>query len=180
MRSLFYALFTGLAGAAVLHIVIILAVPQFTGRDARSRLTLAIPDNQFMLISDLPAEAGLVIDDPFVEAAVCSFDVSDKPVRIRAGGRVPFWSYVVYDGDNNEVFSMNDGSALAQGLDAIIASPAALHEIRKDNPDIASRSVLVELQRPDGYVVLRGLAPTQSDRSAIREFLSSAGCDPLG
>ncbi|RVK07950.1 DUF1254 domain-containing protein, partial [Sinorhizobium meliloti] len=38
MRSIIFAILVGLVGAALLHIVIILALPQFTGRDAYTRV----------------------------------------------------------------------------------------------------------------------------------------------
>jgi uncharacterized membrane protein len=36
--------------------------------------------------------------------------------------------------------------------------------------------VLVELSQPQGYVVLRAIAPTPSQRPAAREFLADASC----
>ncbi len=38
MRSFLYAIAVGLVGAALLHIVIILSLPSFTGRDAYTRV----------------------------------------------------------------------------------------------------------------------------------------------
>ena len=38
MRSFLYAIAIGLVGAALLHIVIILSLPSFTGRDAYTRV----------------------------------------------------------------------------------------------------------------------------------------------
>jgi uncharacterized membrane protein len=179
MRSLIYAIATGLAGAAVLHILIILSVPHFTGRDAYTRITAYDEDNRFFLLDARKNAFGLSTDDPFLEEAVCSFSVEDRPVRLTAEGGVPFWSYAVYDSSSNEVFSMNDRSSVGGALDTIVASPAQLNAIRKDNPDIVARSILVEMPRPEGYVVLRALAPAPSFREAARDFLAGAACEPL-
>ncbi|MGL4199682.1 MAG: DUF1254 domain-containing protein, partial [Allorhizobium sp.] len=39
MSKRLYALLTGIFGAVLLHIIIILGVPHFTGRDAYTRVT---------------------------------------------------------------------------------------------------------------------------------------------
>jgi uncharacterized membrane protein len=175
-RTLF-AILTGLAGAAVLHIIIVLALPFFTGLDAFTRLTSYDTANAFILFGDKPDDAGLSNSDPYLKVAACVFSVDDKPVRLTAPGGVPFWSFTVYDSDSDEVFSMNDRSASGGALDAIIASPDQIAEIRKSNPDIIAQSVLIEMPRPDGYIVLRTLSPTPSFDQAAKNFLSEAGCD---
>src|SRR5690606_4273499 len=122
------------------------------GRDAYTRITAYDEANVFFLLDAKKNAFGLANDDPFLEVAVCAFSVEEKPVRLMAEGRVPFWSYAVYDSSSNEVFSMNDRSSGGGMLDTIVASPAQLNALRKDNPDIVARSILVEMPRPEGYV----------------------------
>jgi uncharacterized membrane protein len=178
IRGMLFALLVGLAGAAVLHIVIILALPSFTGLDAYTRLQSYEAPNRFVIFASTPDENGFSDGDPYLRVSACVFDVGERPVHLMASGSVPFWSFSVYDSSSNEVFSMNDRSAAGGDLDAIIASPQQLAGIRKTNPDVISESVLVEMPRPEGYVVLRSLAPSASFEQGASAFLMEASCEP--
>ncbi len=179
MRSLLYALATGIAGAAVLHILIILTVPHFTGTDAYTRLTGYEVAGQFFLLNDEKNQVGLSNGDPYIKVAVCLISVAEEPVHLLASGNVPFWSYAVYDSSSNEVFSMNDRTSVGRELDTIVASPAQLTALRKNNPAIVAQSILVEMPRAEGYVVLRAMAPYPSFDRAAKNFLAEASCDAL-
>ena len=177
IRASLFAILTGLAGAAVLHIVIILALPSFTGLDAYTRLASYDAANRFIIFGDKPDELGFSNGDPYLKTAACVFDVGERPMHLMAAGSVPFWSFAVYDSSSNEVFSMNDRSAAGGDLDAIIASPQQLAAIRKTNPDVISESVLIEMPRPEGYVVLRALSPSPSFDEPAKGFLMEASCE---
>lgn len=177
IRASLFSILIGLAGAAVLHIVIILAVPAFTGLDAYTRLQSYEAPNRFVIFASTPDDNGFSDGDPYLRVAACTFDISDRPVHLMASGSVPFWSFAVYDSSSNEVFSMNDRSAAGGDLDAIIASPQQLAGIRKTNPDVISESVLIEMPRPEGYIVLRALAPSDSFEQGAKDFLGDAICE---
>jgi len=177
IRASLFAILTGLAGAAVLHIIIILALPSFTGLDAYTRLASYDAANRFIIFSDTPDEMGFSNGDPYLRIAACVFDVGERPMHLMAAGSVPFWSFAVYDSSSNEVFSMNDRSAAGGDLDAIIASPQQLAAIRKSDPDVISESVLIEMPRPEGYVVIRALSPSPSFEEAAKAFLTEASCE---
>ncbi len=171
------AIVTGLVGAALLHVIIILTMPNFTGRDGYTRVANEGESNVFTKLSGKPDEAGLANGDPFLRLAVCSFSTAQKPVRFQAEGDVPFWSLAIYDSDNNEVFSMTDRTAIAAGvLDVIVANAAQLNVIRKTTPEIVSQSILVDMQARDGYAVLRALVPLPSMEETASDFLDSADC----
>lgn len=177
IRSALFAILTGIAGAAVLHIIIILALPSFTGLDAYTRLLYYALENRFVVFSSRKDDIGFSNGDPYLRTAACLITVEAQPVHLAASGPVPFWSFSVYDSSSNEVFSMNDRSAAGGGLDAIIASPEQLAAIRKSDPDVISESVLIEMPRPEGYIVLRALAPAPSFEEAAKNFLSEAECE---
>jgi uncharacterized membrane protein len=128
----------------------------------------------FAILTGLVGAAALHI---VIILSLPSFTGLDAYTRLTASGSVPFWSFVVYDSSSNEVFSMNDRSAAGGDLDAIIASPEQLAQIRKSDPDVISQSVLIAMPRPEGYVVLRALAPTPSHDEAAQAFLNEAECD---
>jgi uncharacterized membrane protein len=178
IRAGLFSIFVGVVGAALLHVIIVLSLPSFTGIDAYTKLSAYDADQTFVRFGAKPDTMGFSNGDPYLRSAACLFSVASQPVHLTAEGKVPFWSFAVYDSDSNEVFSMNDRSQAGGDLDAIIASPDQLAAIRKSNPDVISESVLIEMPRPEGYIVLRALAPSPSLENAANTFLDSAQCGP--
>jgi len=179
MRSFLYAIAIGLIGAALLHIVIILSLPSFTGRDAYTRVSSLGEANRFFALGDAGDTLAPVNDDPAMKTAVCTFSVEDGPVRLFAEGDVPFWSLAVYDSASNEVFSMNDRTSVTGALDTLVATPIQLIAIRKQVPQELEQSILVEMRGDEGYAVLRTFVPTESRLPAATAFLANAGCEPF-
>ncbi|MBD9371498.1 DUF1254 domain-containing protein [Rhizobium sp. ARZ01] len=180
MRSVLFAVLIGLLGAAALHILIILAVPGFTGNDAYTRIAeLGEPQHFYPLRNEPMPGNGPINDDPGLRIAVCAFSIAEHPVRLFAPAGVPFWSIGLFDSSANEVFSMNDRTAVSRALDVVVATPIQLNAIRKALPDDLSRSILVEMTDEDGYAVLRTFVPTATMDEAARSFLGNAGCEPI-
>lgn len=178
MLRLVFAVLTGLIGAALLHLVIILSLPNFTGRDAFTRVMELGEAFRFWPVGK-SAGPGLVNGDPYLLVAACSFDTAQAPVHLVARGEVPFWSLGVFDAAANEVFSMNDRTAVDGALDVVIATPVQLMRLRKALPEALAQAVLVEQTEPLGYAVLRALVPHESMRPAAQAFLAEAVCEPL-
>ena len=179
MRSFFYAIAIGLVGAALLHIVIILSLPSFTGRDAYTRVQTFGETNRFFPLASVGDTLAPLNDDPAMKTAVCTFSVENGPIRLFADGEVPFWSLAVYDDASNEVFSMNDRTSVSGALDTLIATPIQLIGIRKALPPELEQSILVEMRGNEGYAVLRTFVPTTSHQQAAVGFLADAGCEPF-
>lgn len=179
MRSVLFAILVGLVGAALLHIVIILTLPQFTGKDAYSRVLGLYEMDSFFPLTKEPGPTGLANEDPFLRGAVCGFSVAGAPARFVARGAVPFWSLSVYDENSNEIFSMNDHTAVNGNLDVVVATPIQLVDLRKTPPESLAQSILVEMPDEEGYAVLRALAPTDSFEEMARNFLGESSCEPF-
>ncbi|MFP5075746.1 DUF1254 domain-containing protein [Rhizobium sp. YIM 134829] len=180
LRTGLFVIGLGLIGALLLHIVIILALPRFTGGDAYSRVLGLYEMDSFFPLAAEPGPTGLANDDPYLRVAVCGFSVMGGPVRFTAAGSVPFWSLALYDADSNEVFSMNNATAVNGQVDVVAATPLQLVDLRKRPVETLSQSIMVEMPEEEGYAVLRALAPTNSFEEAARSFLQGAGCEPIG
>lgn len=179
LRTALFAVGVGLVGALLLHIVIILALPRFTGGDAYSRVLGLYEMDSFFPLSAEPGPTGLANDDPYLRVAVCGFSVSGGPVRFTAAGDVPFWSLAIYDSNSNEIFSMNNATAVNGRVDVVAATALQLVDLRKRPIEALAQSILVEMSDEEGYAVLRALAPTDSYEAAARSFQQSAGCEPI-
>lgn len=176
MLKILYAVFVGIIGAALLHLIIILSIPHYSNRDAYSLALTANAANRFSLVVPTGQLASLTNDDPFIRHAICTYDVSEKPLRLTGFGVVPFWSVAVFDDASNEVFSMNERTSVRGQLDVVVANAAQLALIRKIQPSDLAGSILVEAPREQGYVVLRSLMPQPSFQLEAERFLQSANC----
>ena len=183
MRSLLAILFAvvvGLVGAALLHLVIVLALPQFSQKDAYTRIIARGESHRFYRLGETPDRAGLSKEDPMVEMAVCSFNTSEAPVRLTAPNvGVPFWSLGVFDASSNELFSINDRTSADGVLDVVIGTPEQLTVLRKSMPRGFDQAVLVESGQMEGYAVLRSLVTHRSFAPLVTQFLEQAGCAPF-
>jgi len=181
MRRLLYAVVLGLFGAGIVHIVVLLLVPDFSERDAWSQLATR---SDLYHMARLDAEAGgppvVKSVDPLFFAAACRFDLEDGMVRVAAPGQVPFWSVSVYDRNGHNVYSFNDHSATGGRLDAVVLTPAQMIEVRKELPEDFAGSIFVEAPIREGIVVIRSFVPDESWKPTVRRFLAGATCDLEG
>jgi uncharacterized membrane protein len=179
MRSLAFTLLVGIFGAAFLHIVIILALPHFAEQDAWSRAA-SIDVERFVRLD--AAQSVSIEEDlqPFAAAALCRFDLADEPLQLTASGDVPFWSLSIFDRWSNEIFSMNDRTAVGRSVDVVVATPLAMIGLRDGLPPGFAQSVLVEMAEGSGYVVLRTVAPDDTWDAAVDRFMASAQCRRQG
>lgn len=177
MRRLFHAMLLGLVGAGIVHILILMMVPELSERDAWSRLSMA---SDLYRMSPLKAESGgqpvVKSVDPLFMASACRFDLADGMVHVQAEGKVPFWSVSIYDRNGYNIYSFNDHSAASGALDTVALTPAQMLEVRRQLPDDLDGSIFVETPMEEGIVVLRAFVPDESWRPAVTRFLERSSC----
>ncbi|RWN56086.1 DUF1254 domain-containing protein [Mesorhizobium sp.] len=178
MRRLLHAILLGLLGAGIVHIIVLLLAPEFSERNAWSRLAMA---SNLYRMTRLDAEAGgtpvVKSVDPLFYAAACRFDLSDGMVRVKAPGTVPFWSVSVYDRSGHNIYSFNDHSATGRVLDSIVLTPAQMIEIRKDLPEELQGAIFVEAPIDEGMFVIRSFVPDDSWKPTVSRFLEQSSCE---
>lgn len=180
MRSLLYAIGVGILGALVLHIVIILATPLYSGVDSYARVLDLGADGEFKVLPATAPDGALSASGPFVSEAVCAFSTEDGPIHLVAQGDVALWSAAVYTSTSNEVFSMTDRTSVRGFLDIVVGTDAQIAALKNAGPDAAQGSILVTMPKPEGYAVVRATVPQKSLQGAADAFLASATCDPVG
>lgn len=172
-----YACLAGLVGAGVVHIIILLLVPEFSERDAWARLqSISRPYEMTVLDSGHAEVQSIGTTDPSFITAACRFDLSDGRIHVGATGKVPFWSAAVYDRGGANLYSLTDRSAVDRALDLVILTPDQMIEARKDMPEDFDRSVLIETPAGEGIVVVRAFVPDASWAVAIGDFVKRMAC----
>ena len=167
MTRLVISLVCGLLGAAIVHIVAVLAVPELSRSDAEARALELGAEGRF---TPFPAR------DPLLRQAICLVRL-DRPVRVFAGGAVPFWSTSIVTPAGVSVYSINDRTSREGGLDLIIARESAVDDLRETLAEDAPE--LVALSEDRALVVVRALTPDDSYSRSAAAFIESATCDEL-
>ncbi len=175
MGKLLFVVLAGIAGAALLHIIIILSIPSYADRDVWTRINALGPADFFHILPPDKVD-GLTTANPFLRSAVCRFDISDEAARISASGLTHYWSLSIFDPAANEIYSMNDRTATDKKLDIAVVTPLQMIEFRKNLPESLADTVLIEFPKSTGYVVLRTVAPDASWNTIVRAFLNNAQC----
>ncbi|MDH6230076.1 putative membrane protein [Mesorhizobium soli] len=179
MLRLLHAILIGLVGAGIIHIVVLLLVPQFTEQDAWSRLAMSSGPYK---VTRLDAESGgspiVKSVDPLFYAAACRFDLSDGVLQVSAKGYTPFWSVSVYNRAGENIYSFNDHTLPDGNIDFIVLSPAQLVDLRKEMPEGLEKSIYVESTANQGMVVVRSFVPDDSWKKSVSDFLKGVTCAP--
>lgn len=177
MRRLLYALLIGLFGAGIVHIVILFLVPEFSDRNAWSRLGM-VSDLNVVTSLDTRLDGGPVVRgaDPLFRSVACRFDLSDGTLQVKAPGTAPFWSVSVYNRGGQNIYSFNDRTAEKGRIDFVVLTPEQMVDARKYLPEDFQKSIFVETPIGEGIVVLRVFVPDASWTKAVDELLAGMSC----
>ena len=176
MGRFLLAILTGIVGAGVVHIAVLMMVPSYSQRDAWS--VLSERSNYYTLTRLDPAGQPPLIRtiDPLFNASACRFDLDEGVLHLQGEGDVPYWSVSVYDRTGQNIFSVNDNSNPTEGLDFVIATPRQMVELRNGLPPEFDGSVFIEADIGEGIVVLRAFTPDDSWENLVSSFLQGVSC----
>jgi uncharacterized membrane protein len=177
MLRLFYAALVSVVGAGVVHIVVLLLLPQFAEKDAWSSLAEAADFYKTVRIDEEGGRVPLVkAGDPLFYAAACRFDLTEGAVHLRSPGKVPYWSVSIYNRGGQNIYSFNDRTTDGGWLDFVVLTSAQMIEIRKQAPERFQKSIFVEAAVGEGIVVVRSFVPDPSWNQTVSSFLRSIAC----
>jgi uncharacterized membrane protein len=177
MLRLFYVLLIGLVGAGIVHIAVLLLLPQFSERDAWSSLAEAADFYKAVRIDSSDGSPPIVkAVDPLFQAAACRFDLDDGPVHLKAPGAVPFWSVSIYDRAGQNVYSFNDRATEKGALDFVVLTREQMIEVRKAMPEDFQKATFVQVPVGEGIVVVRAFVPDPTWEEATSQFLAKLAC----
>jgi uncharacterized membrane protein len=173
-------------GAALLsvmvHVLTILAMPSVAARTGAMLLSARAGENGFEVLAPArPGGAATPFADPAMAFAVCAFDLSEGPWRIRATPGETFTSLVVLGPTGDVVHGLTDKVAVRRSIDVVLATEAQLRRMDAPDPeDRAAQEVRLRIGAARGIVMLRGLAARETDAATTMEGLRRAQCGPAG
>lgn len=189
MAKLVLALLIGIVGATVIHIAVIFTVPNVADNNAWSRLSRLGGLYDVVRIESLrnvaPGDAALAegsgtrdfafVDPAFITAS-CRFSLENGPVRLVAGGRTDFWSASIYSRKGDNVYSINDRSAVDGRFDLLVGTAEQLVEAKANAAEPGESVIPVEVELAEGYLTVRALVDAESARPDVDAFIRSVTC----
>ncbi len=176
-RFLYLAVCTA-ALAGIVHISVVLLVPEFGNRDAYAVISRKTDAFAFKPVDGKGEEALIADVDPFFSYGVCRFQLGETGVQLSGPKYESFWSAAVLDQNGGVIYSLNSRTAIDGRFDLIILDPLLTLKMREVKPQEAETSIIIEADVAAGFVVLRVLRPDSSWDQRTREFLNGVTCKP--
>lgn len=193
MGRLLLTLAIGLVGALIVHIAVVFTIPRVAENNAWGRLSRLGEPFQMVRIDALrrqgPDAASLDVGsgqqdfafvDPAFITAGCRFSLADGLVRIAAPERTTFWSASIYSRQGDNLYSINDRSAVDGRFDLLIGTHEQIMEAQSLQTGREETAIPVEITAVEGYVTLRVLVDEESERPLGDAFLRQVACEPAG
>jgi uncharacterized membrane protein len=175
-------------GAVATHLLTLLALPTLATTSAYRRLAADLPIGEVRLLPRATPEApGPAFSDPFAFLAVCRFDLSQGPLRLRAtADRDHPLSVSVRLADGSVIYSGSDNQTPQGRFNILIVTRAQADaiEAERDNQDegdaSASAGAEDELRliapRRKGFAIFRLLALREGEAETIAAQRAGFAC----
>ncbi len=180
MRRLWPWIFTGLFLGGIAHIVSILLMPMFSGQDSLTRLMPLASINQLRFIPQAtPGKAVLPFIDPGSAYAICAFDLSRSPLRIKADAGSTYLSIVFLQQGGAAFYALSERASQTGALDIRLATNVQMERIESLDPeDQPVRELRVRAPKPTGLVLVRSIANDEPHMTQAESRVKAVKCTP--
>jgi len=164
--------------AGIVHISSIFAMPYLAPQDAFARMSAAAPLHKTTLLPSTAPKSGAPFDDPAFEQAVCRYDLTRGPVRLRAQLPPDQLLLMSFHGRQGQVYySMTDRSATRGLIDVLVLTRPQLDVVEaNDAEDELPQDLRILAPTLEGFILLRALSERPIERGDARQRLSTIGC----
>lgn len=118
----------------------------------------------------------VVMPSPDLLYATCAFDVSERPLRIRADPKVPhYWSIALYAANSDNFFVVNDQQAGGRAVDLVLFGPTS-----GDAPAPYDGARVVRSPTRRGLLLMRVLVTDYArERAVVEAARRTLRCEPV-
>jgi uncharacterized membrane protein len=166
--------------AGLVHVAIILLAPRVSAIHAHARMTA---DAQVNVLEQLPpvreGERSLPTPfaDPAMVTALCRFDLTEGPVRVRVATGDTFLSVSILGPNGRVLTSMTDKAATRRQLNIVLLTAEQQRQLESQDPDDEPvQDLRIRLQETRGVALIRGLALREADKGAMAAALARTLC----
>lgn len=179
MARMLYATLVGLVGAALVHLAIVLMLPQLSANDVwrqiESESELNVPLRLDRAANGTRIAAARTLDSTFAVVA-CRYDLANGVFSITAPGNGDFWSVAVFDDYGRILFSANDRIVASGKLDLAVALPLQMRALQQTPRAEYAEAILTEAERNEGFVVIRVFRPDDTWEPLVEELIDNVEC----
>lgn len=179
MKTLFW-IAGGLTLGILIHLAVILTLPDAASRDLWHRLEAMTPIESAIVLDDLtPAADNPLGLDPELLYGVCRLDIGDGPGIVNAPLPPTFWSVAVINRQGHVVYSTTNRSGSGTYLDMGLFNPAQTRLLAEQRFEIHDGLLIVEADSNELAVVVRLAPPYPAMRDRYRGLLENLTCETI-
>ena len=170
----------GLVLAGLIHVVAVLTLPMLAPRDAQARLAALGPANTMIqLPAAAPGRQVMPMMAPDVRYAVCRYDLSKGPVRLRARIADGLWLIAFYTPLGENFYAVAGADMKESEVDLIIATvDQTVAEVGVDSPEAFDNVVVVSSPVVEGIALIRAPLAGPSRSAEAERALKATYCGP--
>ncbi|HLG80433.1 MAG TPA: DUF1254 domain-containing protein [Bradyrhizobium sp.] len=177
MIRLAFTILAGVLLGLVVHLVSVLALPRIASEDAYSRLT---PLTRLNAVTPLPpadpSNTLMPYLDPAFAVAVCRYDLSTGPIKLKVPVSQAYTSVSFYTRNELAYYAINDRSAGKKVIELDLMTEKQ-HEDLPEEEDVTSADrLIIDSPTATGLIVLKALAPEPGLMAQAQSSLAASTC----
>jgi uncharacterized membrane protein len=161
----------------VVHLAAVLALPTTATHDAYSRLSPVAPVNIVTALPQIvPQNEVMPFMDPAFSTAVCRYDLSEGPIKLRVPISVAYTSVSFYTRRGIAYYAINDRAAGRRLIELDLMTEFQRSQLPDEEDVTSADRLIVASPTTTGLIVLRALASEPSLMPAAQTALAAATC----
>lgn len=177
MIRLAFTIIAGVVLGLIVHLVSVLALPRIATQDAYSRLT---PMTNLNSVTPLPladpANSPMPFMDPAFAMAICRYDLSDGPIKLRVPVSQAYTSVSFYTRNEIAYYAINDRSAGRKVIELDLMTESQHKDLPEDEEVTAADRLIIDSPSTTGLILLKALAPEPGLMQQAQASLAAATC----
>jgi len=167
----------GMLLGGIVHLATVLLLPRTATQDAYTRLSATAPANSVVpLPAPTPADAVLPFMDPAFATAVCRYDLSPGPLKLRVPVSQAYTSVSFYTRAGVAYYAINDRAAGRRTIELDLMTTAQRAEVPEDEEITAADRLIVESPTSTGLILVRTFGPEPGLMPMAQRALAAARC----
>ena len=177
MIRLAFTILAGVLLGLVVHLVSVLALPKIASEDAYSRLT---PLTKLNAVTQLPAadpsNTLMPYLDPAFAVAVCRYDLSTGPIKLKVPVSQAYTSVSFYTRNELAYYAINDRSAGKKVIELDLMTEAQHSDLPEEEDVTSADRLIIDSPTATGLIVLKALAPEPGLMAQAQASLAASSC----
>ena len=167
----------GVLLGGIVHLATVILLPRTATQDAYARLTPVAPVNTVVALpAPTPEKAIMPFMDPAFASAVCRYDLSQGPLKLRVPVSPAYTSVSFYTRNDVAYYAINDRAAGRRVIELDLMTTAQHDQVPEDEEITAADRLIVESPTVTGVIAIRAMAPEPGLMRAAEAAIAGSRC----